>query len=274
LGGKAVILEPVNEPFEFNPGAKLAWVFGSSAIGFIAFAIVLSWCNYSTEALEKQRNKVKPEPDDVVDMMKFLIPKDPHFMTAVILDINIIVMIVMVIGGVRLIDPNGIELMEWGALRRAEVLDGQWWRLITSMFIHAGLLHLFFNIYGLWLASTFLEPTAKRWKYLTIYMISGIVAGIASIVWSVSPGVGASGAIFGLFGALLGSLATGYYERESRNAIFSLFGPYVGINLAIGFFIPGIGNAAHIGGLITGFLLGLLFFWNRSVHEIEDAVDE
>jgi len=273
LKRKAVILEPVREPFEARAGSKLKWLFGTTIIGIAFFAVSLSFVRYSPQELDNQIKKRKPESDDVVDMFKFLIPRDPHFMTSIILDVNIIVMVVMLFSGVHPMNPNGIELMEWGALKRANVEEGELWRLVSSMFVHAGLAHLVFNIYGLVLASSFLEGELKRTKYAIVYFTSGIVAGIATLFWTDGPGVGASGAIFGLFGAVLGSLLTGYYQKDLRNFIFQLFGPYVVINLLIGFFLPGVGNAAHVGGLLTGIVFGVLFFKKRPESEAEIVND-
>lgn len=271
LPDRSVVLEPVREPFNADYKGYLFWTFASAAIGLVVYALLLSLCRYSVMELERQRNNVKPKSDDIVDMLTFMVPRDPHFVTSVILDINILVMLLMIVNGINPLYPNGSELMEWGALRRDEFRNGEWWRLLTSMFVHGGLMHLAFNIYGLVFASMLLEPKIGRTRFLLIYLATGMVAGFASVLWTPVAGVGASGAIFGLFGALLGSLLTDYWQHDLKKTLFTMLGPYVGINLLIGFFLPGIGNAAHIGGLVAGFLIGYLMFNAMEQEEPEDS---
>lgn len=254
----AVILEPKHEAFENRSGNKLQWIFGSYLIGTIIFLLVLTWPRVSKLELARQLAGKKPKEDDVVDMFKFLIPKRPHFVTSVILDLNILAFLLMLFGGVHIISPNGPELLEWGANRRMETTSGDWWRLITSMFLHGGIMHLLLNIYGLVLASMFIEPLLGSVRYAIIYSTSGIVGSIASIWWYENTvSVGASGAIFGLCGAVLAVTLTGIFAKEGKKLILILFGPYVLINLLLGL-AGGIDNAAHLGGLVSGALVALI----------------
>ncbi len=256
----AVILEPKQEPFENRNGNKLLWIFGSHLIGTSVFLLVLTWPRLSKIELERQLSGKKPKEDDVVDMFKFLIPKQPHFVTSVILDLNILVFLLMLFGGVHIISPNGLELLEWGANRRTETASGDWWRLITSMFLHGGIMHLLLNIYGLVLASIFIEPILGSVRYAIIYFTSGIVGSIASIWWYENTvSVGASGAIFGLCGAILAVTLTGIFEKAGKKMILILFGPYVLFNLLMGLG-GGIDNAAHLGGLISGAAIALIIY--------------
>lgn len=256
----AVILEPKHEPFENRSGNKLQWIFGSYFIGTFVFLLVLTWPRVSKLELERQLAGKKPKEDDVVDMFKFLIPKQPHFVTSIILDLNILVFLVMLFAGVHIISPNGLELLEWGANRRTETTSGDWWRLFTSMFLHGGIMHLLLNIYGLVLASIFIEPLLGSVRYAIIYFTSGIIGSIASIWWYENTvSVGASGAIFGLCGAILAVTLTGIFAKEGKKLILILFGPYVLINLLMGL-AGGIDNAAHLGGLITGAIVALIIY--------------
>lgn len=193
-------------------------------------------------------------------MFKFLIPKQPHFVTSIILDLNILVFLLMLFAGVHILAPNGLELLEWGANRRAETTSGDWWRLLTSMFLHSGIMNLILNIYGLVLASIFIEPILGSVRYGIIYFTSGIVGSIASIWWYENTiSVGASGAIFGLCGAILAVTLTGIFAKEGKKLILILFGPYVLINPLMGL-AGGIDNAAHLGGLITGAVVALIIY--------------
>jgi rhomboid protease GluP len=256
----AVILEARHEPFESRSGNKLKWIFGSYFIGTVVILLVLIWPGVSKLELERQLAGKKPKEDDVVDMLKFLVPKQPHFVTSIILNINILLFLIMLFAGVHIISPNGLELLEWGANRRIETISGDWWRLLTSMFLHAGIMHLLLNIYGLVLASIFIEPLLGSTRYAIIYFSSGIVGSIASI-WSYenTVSVGASGAIFGLCGAILAVTLTGIFPKEGKKLILILFGPYVLINLLMGLG-GGIDNAAHLGGLISGAIVALIIY--------------
>ena len=128
------------------------------------------------------------------------------------------------------------------------------------MFVHGGIMHLFLNIYGLVIAAIFVEPIFKRVKYFLLYFISGICGSLASIFWYENTvSVGASGAIFGLYGAILGLLLTSAYPPNEKKGILLFVGPYIGINLLYGM-LGGIDNAAHIGGLVSGAIFGVILF--------------
>jgi rhomboid protease GluP len=267
----AVILEPKHQAFKNRSGNKLQWIFGSYLIGTVIFLLVLTWPKVSKLELARQLAGKKPKEDDVVDMFKFLIPKQPYFVTSVILNLNILAFLLMLFGGVHIISPNGLELLEWGANRRTETISGDWWRLITSMFLHGGIMHLLLNIYGLVLASMFIEPLLGSVRYAIIYFTSGIVGSIASIWWYENTvSVGASGAIFGLCGAVLAVTLTGIFAKEGKKLILILFGPYVVINLLMGL-TGGIDNAAHLGGLISGAVVALIIYLTLKPKLDEDT---
>ena len=125
------------------------------------------------------------------------------------------------------------------------------WRLVSYMFLHGSLIHLLVNMYSLYIIGTQLETYLGRFKYLTIYIISGICGGMLSCIASHSASVGASGAIFGLLGAMA---YFGYHYRlYLGNVLKNEIIPIIVLNLFIGFTIPGIDNFCHIGGLIGGF---------------------
>ena len=136
--------------------------------------------------------------------------------------------------------------------------EGQWWRPLTSMFLHAGLLHLLLNGWALYQLGSLFEILIGSRVMLGVYVASGLAGSLAGLMWTHGPSVGASGAIFGLMGALIAFLLR---RREMLTpAAKSLLGQLVlwaGINVFIGFTTPGIDNAAHLGGCAAGFLLGL-----------------
>lgn len=149
-------------------------------------------------------------------------------------------------------------LILYGANVGDFVRDGQIWRLISHMFLHIGLMHIFFNMYSLYYVGTRVEDFYGKWKYLLIYFISGISGGLLSIAMHDENviSVGASGAIFGLFGALL---CFGYnYRGYIGSMIKSQILPIVIYNLLLGFFIPGVDMWGHIGGLLGGIIVSNL----------------
>ncbi|MBU2913445.1 rhomboid family intramembrane serine protease [Reichenbachiella agariperforans] len=260
VSSEPIIIEPKDGLYSSRNGKKFEWIFGSFGIGFSVFLFALIFPKYHAPEHKRQLKGIKPQSDDLIDMLKFLIPKDEHYATSIILDLNILIFLLMIFSGVHIISPNGLELLEWGANRRAETTGGDWWRLISSMFLHGGIMHLFLNIYGLVIAALFIEPIFGRTKYFILYFVSGICGSLASIYWYENTiSVGASGAIFGLYGAILGLLLTSAFPKDGKKGILMFIGPYVGINLLFGL-TGGIDNAAHIGGLISGAVLGIILY--------------
>ena len=138
------------------------------------------------------------------------------------------------------------------AVNRGYVVYGEYYRLITGIFMHGGILHLLFNMYALYIIGMQLESFVGKVKYLTIYLLSGLAGSMLSIFFSSGYSVGASGAIFGLMGALL---YFGYHYRAYLGTTLkSQIIPLIVLNLLLGFTMSGIDNWAHIGGLIGGVL--------------------
>jgi len=133
---------------------------------------------------------------------------------------------------------------------------GQFYRLLTGMFIHADIIHIMFNMYALYILGTQAESFFGKTKYLIIYIISGLTGSLLSIFLNGTvASIGASGAIFGLLGALL---YFGYnYRVYLGNTLIREIIPIMIINLALGFMMNGIDNFAHIGGLVGGFLAAM-----------------
>lgn len=268
-GDNIIILQPVTARFEDRNGHKLAWIFRSFAIGLGVLLFSLIWPGYSEEERRRFFEGKKPEQDDLADAINYLMPKGDHFATSIILDLNILVYLLMIFSGINIISPNGPELLKWGANRRMETMNGEWWRLLTSMFVHGGIMHLILNIVGLVIAAIFIEPVLGRARYFILYILSGLCGSLASIFWySHTVSVGASGAIFGLYGAILGLLLTNAFPKDSKKGLLWFMGFYVGINLLWGL-TGGIDNAAHIGGLISGAILGLLMYKRNNKDEEE-----
>ncbi|MDD3241772.1 MAG: rhomboid family intramembrane serine protease [Bacilli bacterium] len=133
------------------------------------------------------------------------------------------------------------------------VRSGDYYRLVTSMFLHGDIFHLAFNCYALYVIGIQLESYLGKIKYLLIYLLSGIFGSFLSITLSSNPSIGASGAVFGLMGSLL---YFGYHYRVYLGTVMrSQIIPLILINLLYGFMVTGIDNFAHIGGLVGGFIV-------------------
>lgn len=168
------------------------------------------------------------------------------------------------VGGVGMLSFAGggniQRVLNEGALYPAAVLqDGEWWRIFTGAFLHGGLLHIGVNMLSLWFLGRFIEYAVGPWRMLLIYVVSLIAAGLGVVYFSppLAATVGASGAIFGLFGALFAiGLKLG---RPGMDLVKANLG-ILAINLIITFTVPSISWQAHISGLVAGFLLTLLIF--------------
>lgn len=197
-------------------------------------------------------NKKNEKKSKVVE--KIFSYKKP-IITYTIMAICIIMFALMYIFG------NGSEdsytLIKFGANYDILTRMGEYYRLFTSMFLHIGIMHLICNMYSLYVIGKEVESLFGKCKYLLIYVLSGICGSILSMAFSHNTvSAGASGAIFGLLGALL---YFGYYYRTYLGVTMkSSIIPVIIFNLVIGFLSPGIDNAAHIGGLVTGILIAML----------------
>jgi rhomboid protease GluP len=144
-------------------------------------------------------------------------------------------------------------LVNFGASHSELIRSGEYYRLVTSAFLHIGLLHFIFNNYAIYIIGPQLESFFGRTKFILIYLFSAITGNLMSMIFTNRVGAGASGAIFGLLGALL---YFGYHYRVYLGSVIkSQIIPLIVINLLIGFSVQGIDNAAHIGGLIGGIVL-------------------
>ncbi len=147
---------------------------------------------------------------------------------------------------------DAYTLYKLGAVSSTAIKSGEIWRLLTGTFLHAGLIHLLVNIYSLCIIGVQLENFVGKKKFLVIYLVSAISGSLMSSLFTTSISVGASGAIFGLLGSML---YFGYHYRlYLGNVLKAQIIPIILLNLFIGFTLPGIDNAAHIGGLIGGYL--------------------
>lgn len=183
------------------------------------------------------------------------------FVTPSIVVANVAVFALMLIMGANPLQPTIAVLLDWGANSGPKTMDGQWWRLFTSMFLHGGIIHLGFNMWVLWQVGHLVERLVGNVGFALVYVLTGLLGSLASIVWnSQSVSVGASGAVFGIVGTLLAFILlrrdtvppTIFKSMRSSLGMFLLY------NLAFGLAVPAIDMAAHVGGLVAGIICGLV----------------
>lgn len=188
------------------------------------------------------------------------IPRKDYFITPILIDLNLAVLLLMALTGANFILPDSHSLIIWGANSRYLTLNHQWWRVITCCFVHIGIFHLLLNMYALLYIGILLEPQLGRLRFATAYLLTGVMASLASLYWhSNALSAGASGAIFGMYGVFLALLTTNLIDKVRRSALLASIGIFVGYNLLFGT-ASGVDNAAHVGGLISGILIGYLFY--------------
>ncbi|WP_338524763.1 rhomboid family intramembrane serine protease [Pseudomonas batumici] len=174
--------------------------------------------------------------------------------------VNVLVYLAMCAGGVGVMAQNMPMTVKWGTNFGPETLTGGWWRLVTSVFVHFGLVHLMLNMLTLYQIGRLAERLYGSGRFLMLYLFAGVTGSIVSLLWHpMINSAGASGAIFGVFGGLLVFVVKYRHElpksiaQQQRASILVL----IGYNLLYGFTHPGIDNGAHLGGLLGGVLLGL-----------------
>ncbi len=213
------------------------------------------------------KDKINSKKSNVIDMFKMteelndktvkddkkmskLFKNGIPFMTYALIFVNVLIFILMLSPGIY------NDFVNLFANYYANVQNGEVYRLVTCMFLHGNSIHLFFNMYALYIIGPEIERYYGSFKFLIIYLLSGVIGSLFSAVLITSPSIGASGAIFGLFGALL---YFGFNYRATLDGYLKgQIIPLILINLLVGLIVPGIDIAAHVGGLIGGLLISLM----------------
>jgi rhomboid protease GluP len=181
------------------------------------------------------------------------------FVTPTLVALNVAVYLAMIAKGVSFMEPSIDSLLKWGANFGPLVTHGEWWRLFAAMFIHIGIIHIGMNMYILWSSGQFTERLFGNFGFLVLYVLAGLGGSLTSVWWKpFTVSAGASGAIFGIYGGLLGYLLIQRHTVPQRNlsALFSSAGTFIAYNLIYSLMSPRIDIAAHLGGFATGFVVG------------------
>ncbi|NTS42496.1 rhomboid family intramembrane serine protease [Flavisolibacter sp. BT320] len=228
-------------------------------------SLVQEW-EASVASLREQTNttleKEAQEAAEVEEVMN--LSAGSKTVTYALIGANILLFVAMVASGVHFFAPQTADLLAWGANYMPLTTGGEWWRLLTATFIHIGIIHLLFNMYALYMAGIYLEPMLGKGRYLAAYLCTGVLASVCSTWWhgAATVSAGASGAIFGLYGVFLALLSTKLIPQTVRKALLQSIGVFVVYNLVYGAGAKGIDNAAHLGGMISGLVLGYLYFFS------------
>ncbi|WP_303311707.1 rhomboid family intramembrane serine protease [Hymenobacter sp. BT730] len=262
-----LILLPEFTPFEQRSGKSFQWIFLWLAIGSLGFSFMLIFPSLHLEAEQvygQKRGRQQSLPqhdDDLKSLLGFLKPGPGHWATSFLLLANLLVFVWMLFSGVGPFSIQPAELINWGGIYGPAIEKGQLWRIITAGFVHAGVMHLINNLATLGLLGYLLEEK-MGFKWLTlVYFLALVGASYTSLWWHPNTvSVGASGAIFGLTGLCISLVLRPQVQEEFRGGLLIAGILFSGISLLLGFVLPGVDNAAHLGGLTTGLLAGLVFY--------------
>lgn len=214
----------------------------------------------SFQEIEQEEAEKAALPEENALLHSILIPHKNFFATPLLLHINVLIFIFMVISGISLSSPQPLELLQWGADFGPLTLTGDWWRTLTCNFLHFGIFHLAMNMYALLFIGLYLEPLIGKRRMFAAYILTGVCSAVSSLYMHPETiSIGASGAIFGFYGIFLAYLCFHHIERAQRRALLSSIGIFVAYNLLKGIGNTAIDNAAHVGGLASGFLLGVCY---------------
>ncbi|MEP6604732.1 MAG: rhomboid family intramembrane serine protease, partial [Nitrosospira sp.] len=202
-----------------------------------------------------------PSMQSLHDLLYQHVPRVP--VTQLLVILNLLVFIAMLAGGADLWHSSNSVQLAWGANFGPATQDGEWWRLGSAMFLHFGAVHLTLNLWALWDGGQLVERMYGHARFAGIYFVSGLTGNLLSLVAHKGLAIsgGASGAIFGIYGALLIFLwreRRNLHPEEFRWFFWGAAG-FAAASLFLGLLITGIDNAAHIGGLLTGMLGGIIF---------------
>ncbi|SFD54202.1 rhomboid family peptidase. Serine peptidase. MEROPS family S54 [Lentibacillus persicus] len=201
---------------------------------------------------EKLTGKIKQKENEIKDIFSYGKP----LLTYILLAVNILLFFLLEMNGDS---TSPARLIEFGAKYNPAIIeDGEWWRIISSMFLHIGIAHILLNMLAVYYLGTAVERIYGSLRFIVIYFMAGIGGGLASFAFTTNVSAGASGALFGLFGALL------FFGCIHRRIFFQTMGMnlliVIGINIVFGLSVPQVDNGAHMGGLISGFVASAVLY--------------
>ncbi|GHV00436.1 rhomboid family intramembrane serine protease [Bacteroidia bacterium] len=270
-----LILLPKKGSYQARTGNGYNWIWytflGGIALWFILmvntpFDRKMARRFFSNHLRAKDRERRRQSS---LEMLAMFYPQKKIWAAPVIFDINLLLFLAMAIGGVSIFTPRSADLLAWGGCYAPAIARGEWWRLLTSMFLHAGVLHLAMNMLVFYMICLPLEEALGSRRFMIIYLVSGLAAGVCSLCLhhTAAVSVGASGAIFGMYGLTAAMMLTGYVDRTTVSTFRPMIFIFIFFNIFTGLLNGNIDMAAHVGGLGAGFIIGLLFFPKYKKHK-------
>ena len=257
-----LILKEEKGTYETRAGRSHNWLIGTLFSANLIWFLFIFFPQINKAELRKLGTIKEKEKrrSEFKEVQLLFTPSKNYWATPIILDLNILISVIMIFSGVGIIEPKGNELIAWGANFKPLTTDGQWWRLISSIFVHAGLIHLAYNMFALFFIGPFLESSIGSKKFMIIYLLTGLIASVTSLTFHDSTiSVGASGAIFGMYGLTASLMLLKYLDKNLTAMLWVSVAIFIGLNLIMGL-SGGIDMAAHLGGLISGFIIGITYF--------------
>ena len=217
-----------------------------------SFPDLVKKLTYNEEGIElfsKITNDINEHNKKDAEKVNKVFKEKLPIVTYILIGINVLCFIIPYVLGIY---PNIVDSF---CVYADSIRAGEYYRLVTGIFLHGSILHLLFNCYALFVLGSQIENFYGKLKYIIIYLFSGLMGSLLSMTFNDAASIGASGAIFGLMGSLV---YFGYHYRVYLgNVIKSQILPLIVLNLALGFMLTGIDNFAHIGGLIGGSIISV-----------------
>ena len=255
-----IILIPENDSFANRNDGTFKWFFIMLGVSFFVFSMMVAIPRLNQKGLKAFHNNKNLYESSFFFLANLLIPIGANKGLSLLLLCNCIVFLVMICLGVDFLYPSSQDLFRFGGETKESIMEGEYWRLFTAMFIHRGANHLFSNLVTLSIVGYFLEPVLRSFKFVILYLLCGVISGIASIYWyPVGVSIGASGAISGLFGLLVAFNLFKIFDEGMTGTIWMIFFTLLFITIFFAFVMNNISHAAHLSGFISGFIIGSLF---------------
>ena len=216
--------------------------------------------------VSKEHQNSRIQSGGIMDTLLF---KTAAISTPIIVWINILVFLLVGFNGVDFFSPTHTSLFRVGGMQQYHFLNGDWWRPVSSMFLHSGAMHIGFNMFALIQIGPIAEHLIGSKRYTIIYIICGLMGSLASIsLGSNAVGVGASGAIFGIFGLTYILLKSPKIkgDKSQIRGLANQLGFFIVLNIVIGMSSKSISNEAHVGGLITGAIMAFIYLFEYPIQ--------
>ncbi|MCI9845033.1 rhomboid family intramembrane serine protease [Flavobacterium pectinovorum] len=216
------------------------------------------------EQLKIEQNNTSEDKELLINsfysFFSIFIPTKGYFITPILIYLNIFYFFIMAFSRVRFFSPEIQEIIDWGGNYGPITSEDEWWRLISSCFVHIGLLHLITNCVALAYVGLLLERYLKKWGFLITYVLCGIAASLFSLYWDKDNiSLGASGAVFGMYGILLTAIIFNLLEKKINPKLIIILIFLTALNLYYSF-TDNINLFTHICGFVTGLIFGLILY--------------